>query len=203
MCTQSRKPTSSRRMLIASSKSCASSGSIVNVGSARRSTWSGSIPSGSVGSRSASASASAARPPAGRMPRWYSRPSSTGAIDAEGPSTRTTRARPPRRRVVTTTRSPTAPSAAEARSSTIGVRGSKYGSPTSSFPRRASSQTIGSPGRIVGVGAHGCRSYAASCSTRTSAAVTTPSSGRVRRSSYARTLGFRPRPARLFPFGVM
>ena len=59
------------------------------------------------------------------------------------------------------------------RSSTSGVPGSKNGSPTTSFPRRDSSQTIGTV------------SY--SCPTRTRAAAATPSSGRVSGSSAAFT----------------
>ena len=118
MCTQTRIPSPSRRNESASSKSFAVSGSIVNVGSSRRSTRPSRLGSGgSCGSNSC------ARPSA------TSSPSSTFSIRSAGPSPRSTRARP--RRCATTARSPGPTSPSPFVSRTIGTPGVKYGSPTS------------------------------------------------------------------------
>ena len=115
----------------ASSKSFAVSGSIVNASSSRRSTR----PSVD-GSRSSNGSNSP------RSPSWTSSPSSTVSIALARPSTRSSFARPrPLRR---TARSPGLASPLPRLSSTSGTPGVKYGSPTTSFPRRAISATTAS-----------------------------------------------------------
>src|SRR5919198_3778447 len=128
MCTQARIPSPSRRTEIASSKSFAVSGSIVRASSSRRSTRPSRLGSGgSYGSNGR------------RSPRSTSTPSSAASIDRAGPSTRSTRARPRPGRA--TTRSPGPASPSPFRSRTSGTPGWKNGSPTTSFPRRATSTT--------------------------------------------------------------
>src|SRR6266487_3408385 len=128
MCTHARRPPSSSRTEIASSKSFAVSGSIVNVVRPRRSTRPSSDGSGGeYGSKSA------------RAPVWTSSPSSTASMSPAFPNARSTRARP--RPVSATTRSPEPTSPSPLRSSTRGTPGTKYGSPTTSLPRFATSTT--------------------------------------------------------------
>ena len=129
MWTHARYPPSSSRIESASSKSFAVSGSIVNVVSSRRSTRSSMVGDGATyGSKSV------------RAPTWTSRPSSTASMSFAFPSTRWRRARP--RPPPTTARSPGRASRRPFLSTTSGTPGVKYGSPTTSFPRRASSTTI-------------------------------------------------------------
>src|SRR5580765_1945379 len=124
----------------ASSKSFAVSGSIVNAGRSRRSTRPSSVTGGGAyGSKS------------WRAPVSTSSASSTFSIRFAGPSTRSTRARPRVGR--TATRSPGPASPSPFRSSTIDMPGVKYGSPTTSFPRRATSTTT-----LSGPGPSGTRS---------------------------------------------
>src|SRR4051812_3848906 len=112
----------------ASSKSSAVSGSIVKVGSSRRSARPSSVMSGGAyGSKSC------------RAPVSTSSPSRTFSMRAELPSVLSTRARPRVRRA--TTRSPGDASPSPLRSSISGVSALKYGSPTTSLPRRSISTT--------------------------------------------------------------
>src|SRR5919198_1131388 len=113
----------------ASSKSFAVSGSIVKASSSRRSTRPSSDGAGgSWGSNRC------------RAPVATSSASRTFSIRFADPSSVCTRARP--RRPETTARSSGRASPAPLRSTTIGTPGVKYGSPTSSFPRRPSSTTV-------------------------------------------------------------
>src|SRR5438045_4132272 len=123
--------TRSSSSVSASSKSFAVSGSIVNVSSSRRSTRPSS--EGSLGSYGSN-------PP--RSPASTSSPSSTASIALAGPSTRSSFALPRPGR--TTARSPGQASPLPRLSSTSGTPGVKYGSPTKSLPRRATSTTTGS-----------------------------------------------------------
>ena len=126
-------PSPSRRKLNASSKSFASSGSIVNAKRSRRSVRSGSISSGGGGTGACDR----------RTPSCQSSPSSTAPTSPGRPSTASTLARPrPRRR---TTRSPADASPLPLRSTVTGTPPSKNGSPTRSFPRLASSATSDVP----------------------------------------------------------
>ena len=126
MCTQTRRPSPSARTEIASSKSFAVSGSIVNVCRSRRSVRPSKLGFGrSCGSKPS------------RKPFSTSSASRTFSIALADPITRSTRARP--RPSLTETRSPGSASFSPFRSIVIGVPGTKYGSPTSSLPRRLSS----------------------------------------------------------------
>src|SRR5918999_1636404 len=131
MWTHARRPSPSERTEIASSKSCAVSGSIVNASSSRRSVRpSVSSVGGVYGSNG------------WRTPSSTSRASSTFSISFAGPSTCSSRARPRPGR--TTASSPTSMSPRPRRSSTSGTPGAKNGSPTTSLPRRWISTTSGS-----------------------------------------------------------
>ena len=128
MCTHARSPSPSVRTDSASSKSFAVSGSIVNVTRSRRSTRPSSVASGmSNGSKSP------------RTPSWTSRASRTFSSRFAEPMTCRTRARP--RPFSTSTRSPGSALPSVLRSSVSGVPGVKYGSPTTSLPRRSISTT--------------------------------------------------------------
>src|ERR1700736_2884756 len=129
MCTQTRTPSASRRAEIASSKSLAVSGSIVNVSKSRRSTR--PAIDGSGGSNGSNGS---------RSPRWTSSPSSTASMSSARPSTYSSFARPRPGR--TTARSPSEASPSPFVSRSNGLSASKYGSPTTSLPRRVSSTTV-------------------------------------------------------------
>src|SRR5215204_228434 len=131
MCTHARIPSPSRTTEIASSKSFAVSGSIVNETRSRRSVRPSSVASGSsCGSKPR------------RSPSWTRRASSTASTSSAFPSTCSSRARPRPGR--STARSPGPASRTPLTSTTIGVPGVKNGSPRSSFPRRWSSTTTGS-----------------------------------------------------------
>ena len=175
MCTQARSPSPSRRMLSASSKSFASSGSIVNASRSRRSTRSGSSPR--LGGVAAPARAGAARPRARAAPRARPRRRPGGRARARRAPGRA-RARTRRGRRRTRRRA--------LRSTTTGAPGSKNGSPTRSFPRRASSPTSGSTGYVAQL----------SRRARPLARRAAPRRRRVSGSSVARTFGPDSVPAR-------
>src|SRR5207244_6417874 len=123
--------TRSSNSVSASSKSFAVSGSIVNVSSSRRSTRP---------SRDGSRGSQGSNPP--RSPASTRSASSTVSIALAGPRTRSTFALP--RPARTTARSPGRASPLPRFSRTRGTPGVKYGSPTTSLPRRAISTTTGS-----------------------------------------------------------
>src|SRR4029450_13768311 len=128
MCTQARRPSPSRRTEIASSKSFAVSGSIVNASCSRRATR----PSGGAG-RASGGSCSSTRP------SCSSSASSTLSTGSAGPSTFWSRARPPP--PATTAACPGRTASSPRRSRTSGTPGVKNGSPTTRRPRRPTSTT--------------------------------------------------------------
>ena len=138
MCTSTRSPPASRWTVIASSKSRASGGSIVNVSRSRRSTRPAPATSGSRGRHDSSSSISCPHP--------KPKPSSTvtarrtAATSSGDPSTEITVARP-FARGRTATRSPSPAATEPLRPSVSGRPGSKNGSPISSRPRRFTSHT--------------------------------------------------------------
>jgi hypothetical protein len=140
MCTQMRVAPSSRRSAeIASSKSRAVAGSIVNVGRPVRSrrTTSRSGPA----LRACLAARSTAGSKRRRSPRSSMSASSTSAATSGRPRLRSTLACPPARVAGrTSTRSPRL--IRESRSSTIRLPGAKYGSATRKRPRLSTVATI-------------------------------------------------------------
>ena len=151
MWTQIRhEPSSSRAAEIASSKSRALVGSIVNVGSARRSRR----PSSCTGAPSAArASRSTAGSKPRRRPRSIISASSTSRATSGRPSRRATTARPRARPFrlgagATTTRSPMATLRSRLRASRGPVP--KNGSATKNFPRRCTTATRVPGGAAVG-----------------------------------------------------
>ena len=152
MWTQIRhEPSSSRAAEIASSKSRALVGSIVNVGSARRSRRPLILHRGTVGRRGPRAPRPGSKPR--RRPRSIISASSTSRATSGRPSRRATTARPRARPFrlgagVTTTRSPMATLRSRLRASR--GPGPKNGSATKNFPRRCTTATRVPAGAAVG-----------------------------------------------------
>ena len=147
MCTSTRSPPASRSIVIASSKSRASGGSIVNVSRSRRSALPGSSGSGSVG-QLRQLGLDRLRPGDGHA--LVDQHCSQHGGDVIAPADHARRTRPPRPSRSTATRSPSRAGSGPRRPSVIGRPGSKNGSATSSLPRRATSQTAGGGRPAIG-----------------------------------------------------
>ena len=189
MCTQTRTWPSSRRAEMASSKSLASSGSIVKVGSA------GEVHAGvrRVGLRRRALGLGRGRARVARCrPRSSIRPSSTSRAPSGRPSRRTTRA--PRLPEPTSTRSP-AP--APPRSTAVRGPGPNSGSATRKRPRFSSTATSGWSRRGPG----GPDGRAHRRSSRASSATGSASSRSVSGLSTARTCGLMPPGGDRLPAG--